>query len=181
MLIDLEKEKEFGWEKEKLNVSLFKDAFWSRRSREETQNLPEGLFTSSDKRVHLDPLQGAGKGSDREMDNQVTHLLHSSASIFLLSQLSLTYRKITQHFFFLPLVTMQTIKPFTVFHPAHGIVFEYFQWELWDFTTSLTSTVDCNGTIWLTKKIPILLLSSTLARPCVRHVHSDNFVVRLEN
>lgn len=62
-----------------MTVPLFKDAFWSWRSREETQNLPEGLFTSSDERVQLDPLQGAGKRSDREMD-QVTHLLHRRAS-----------------------------------------------------------------------------------------------------
>lgn len=62
-----------------MTVPLFKDAFWSTWSREETQNLPEGLFASSDKRVHLDPLQGAGKGSVREMD-QVTHLLHRRAS-----------------------------------------------------------------------------------------------------
>lgn len=73
-----------------MTFSVFKDAIWSRRSRGETQNFAEGLFTSSDKRVHLDPLQGAGKASDREMDDRVAHLLHWSASIFSLSQLSLT-------------------------------------------------------------------------------------------
>lgn len=180
-----------------MTVPLFKDAFWSTRSGEETQNLPEGLFTSSDKRVHLDPLQGAGKGSVREMD-QVTICFIVEPLSIITASINIQKNK-TRNFFFFFLVTMQMIKPVAGDRPALETV----------FSAGLKSLPPPSGeapTVWLLLLTVIVIAwfiitqesagligmdhiysESKHIKPhygfwclawlCARYIHSDDFIV----